>query len=109
MNDQNLDATATDLSLVTFFRCHPYWFIRVQYAEAEPDGPNDKISLSTKLWEAICFYFTGRVPVNGTKAKEDGTEEIVFDPLWDRVLVDRQLIREFYALKELGFFNQKAP
>jgi hypothetical protein len=107
--NQNHDYPALYGTLVTFFRCHPYWFIRVQDAQNPRNGLNDKISLSTELWEAICFYIAGRIPVSRTKINKDGTEEVVSDLLWDEVLVDRKLLRIFDELKKLGFFTQKAP
>lgn len=106
MKDENHDHPAIYGMLVTFFRCHPYWFIRMQYAQ---DSFNDDVSLSTELWEAICFHITGQVPVNQVKINDDLKEEIVFDPLWDEVQVRRQMLRNFAGLRKTGFFNQKAP
>ncbi len=82
------------LPLVWFFKLHPQWYIEIGKSQKYLD---DTVSLSTELWEDICEFIAYRRPMHKD------------DPVWDEVLVNRQLLRKFSALKKLGFFNQKPP
>ena len=82
------------LPLVWFFKLHPDWFCQVSTAHRQL---NDTVSYSTELWEDICLFLTAKLP-----AHKD-------DPVWDEVLVQKQTLKHFSRLKQLGFFNPKAP
>lgn len=82
------------IPLSTFFIFHPDWY---QSIKELPTQTNDTVSYCTELWEDICEYFYKTRP----QSKDD--------PLWDRVLVEDQMLQKFSKLKETRFFNAKAP
>lgn len=82
------------LPIASFFWMNQDWYTAVCEAILHT---NDTTSYSTELWEDIIHHQTGHFPKNKD------------DPLWDEVLVKNQTLRHFSRLKQLGFFNQKAP
>lgn len=82
------------IPLATFFMFHPEWY---QAIKETPSYFNDTVSYDPELWEDICEYFYQRRPQG--KA----------DSLWDKVLLEDQMLRKFSKLKKTRFFNAKAP
>ena len=78
------------LPLAWFFGLHPTWYEHVKDSQSRL---KDDISYSAELWEDICEFILFQIP----RDKDD--------PLWDELLVEKQMLRKFSKLKQLGFFK----